>query len=100
MSEIIYFLLYGKLQVILMNEYVFESRSIDLAVSPHSLTRIFEFLRQNDFPFVVTNSDLQRYNHSLFTTYSMVQRFSFLFVVCPFCFVRHAAQLTRKLRGN
>jgi hypothetical protein len=62
--ETVNFLRYDKLQVILMNEHVLASQSIDLAVSPHSLTRIFEFLKQNEFPFVITNSDLQRYNNN------------------------------------
>jgi hypothetical protein len=47
-------------QVLLMNEHVTASQSIELAVAPQSFNRIVEFLEKNDILFVITNIDLQK----------------------------------------
>jgi len=47
-------------QVILMNEHVVASQTIELAVAPQSFDRIVEFLDKNEILFVITNIDLQK----------------------------------------
>lgn len=48
------------LQVILMNEHVVASNTIELAVSPQAYYRIAAFLDRNGFQFTVLNEDLQK----------------------------------------
>jgi hypothetical protein len=53
-------------QVILLNEHVFASETIELAVSPQAYTRISTILDRNGFRFMVTNHDLQKsYDESM-----------------------------------